>query len=132
MKNIEKYYDEIMGKTERGNFSLHCIIYRIKNNYKGCKGISCEDCILDNFKWLNAEYQEPIKLTHAEKVILENLDENATHIKRQKGGLLMLGILEVNCFKVIGIKSELFQFVEDEPLEIAWLLENCEVIEDEH
>ena len=131
MKNIEKYYDELKNGVDI-NRNYECWIRYIRTGRKellNCDG-KCICCYAKNLEWLNAEYIEPIRLTKAEKVILENLDENATHIKRQKGRLLMLGILEDNCFKVIGINSELFQFVKDEPLEIVWLLENCEVIEE--
>lgn len=145
MKNIEKYYDDM--KSEIDNWTNNdCLIRktRDKTHLLSC-GSECRDCRMKNLEWLNAEYVEPIKLTHAEKVILENVDKNYKWITRDdhlnnlyiheqepsksiKNGCWFTG---GSCIKFSGF-NHLFQFVkwEDEPLEIAWILENCEVIEE--
>lgn len=143
MKNIEKYYDELKNGVDI-NRNYECWIRYIRTGRKellNCDG-KCICCYAKNLEWLNAEYVEPIKLTNAEKVILENLDDCWKWITRDN----VYKTLEIHMTKPLrnnnywesgsdccfGMFDDLFQFVkwENEPLEIAWLLENCEVIEE--
>lgn len=110
----------------------------------------CEEClfrgdcqVLRN-KWANTEYIEPIKLTIAEKIILENLDSNFKWIARHENNYLF-------CHERKPIKSKvdrmmflgggnfsripfdnLFKFIkweDDQPHLIEDILNNCEVVE---
>jgi hypothetical protein len=50
-----------------------------------CAGISCRECVKG---WLQSEHKEPIKLSDAERIILENVDEEYKWIARDKNGYL--------------------------------------------
>lgn len=128
MKNIEKYYDEIRKIMDNDGISIDCAVYQFNNKVRNCAFIICSECRLKGFAWLNSEYVEPIKLTHAEKVILENM-KKATRIKRAERGTLLAGSYQGSWWDFSDF-GHLFQFVKDEPLEIKRILENCEVIED--
>lgn len=143
MKNIERFNNEIECEVSDGIGDLGCMLYKVRTNSEQCKHKGkCSDCMMESIKWLNAEYVEKPKLTHAEKVILENIDDCWKWITRDN----VYETLEMHMTKPLrnnnywesgsdccfGMFDDLFQFVkwEDEPLEIAWLLENCEVIEE--
>ena len=121
MKNFEKYADR---------FSLVIASGGIKNEYydKYLSDLPIGFMSVKKLEeWLLAE--EPIKLTHAEKVILENLND-VTSIGRDEGGRLFIMRKNWTLAWDFNYFENLFQFVKDEPLEIKWLLENCEVIEE--
>ena len=53
-------------------------------NLRGCEetaSSSCNDCVI---KWLKSERKEQIKLSDAERVILENIDKDYKWIARDK------------------------------------------------
>lgn len=52
-----------------------------------CVGRDCDDCLK---AWLNAEHKEQIKLSDAERVILENIDKVYNWIARDKNGRLFI------------------------------------------
>lgn len=113
----------------------------------GCKnclfGIGNEVCSEKRNKWANSEHVEKIKLTFAEKIILENLNSYFKWVARDSNG-------EVFCFKEkpyrgkesvmwLGVGlcrlpfSHLFKFIkweDNKPYSIKDILNNCEVIED--
>ena len=92
-------------------------------------------------EWMNAEYVEPFKITQAEKSILESIDKEYLWIVRDlsegiglytakpekegKGYHLSMGsYTDMRLFK------HLFNWltVQNSPLKISDILENCEVI----
>lgn len=97
-----------------------------------CEGRICKECRLE---WLKREHKEKIKLSDAERVILENLDKSYEWIAKDEDGNLY--IYELKPYKGSGdwcdLKNEqelsafnhLFQFIkwEDEaPYNIEELL----------
>lgn len=105
---------------------------------KECEDVGdCTECVK---KWLKAEHKEPIKLSEAERVILENLEERYKWIARDDDGELAVfsrqpgkivegeggfwcrtsgEISNLGCF------NHLFQFIkwsDNEAYEIAELL----------
>ena len=46
-----------------------------------CKGVTCTECTTN---WLKSEHKEQIKLSDAERVILENIDKEFKWISRDK------------------------------------------------
>lgn len=142
MKNIERFNDEIKCEVLDGIGDLGCMLYKVRTNSEQCKHKGkCSDCVMESIKWLNEEYVEPIRLTKAEKVILENLDKRFTWIAKPKNAYAkayqLKPVREENDWNGYSLPMSLimfpnlFQFIrwEDKPLEIAWLLENCEVEE---
>ena len=104
------------------------IIYAMK-----CQGECCLDC---KTNWLKSEHKEPIKLSDAERVILENVDKDYKWIARDESGILYIYTEkpekrssywneeienELKCF------NNLFQFItwnDNEPYNIEELLKN--------
>lgn len=103
---------------------------------KGCAGGDCSNCI---YPWLKAEHKEPITLSEAERIILENIDKEYKWIARDKSENLYMYTekpfkygdvwhntscsLELICF------NHLFQFItwnDSEPYNIAELLKGGE------
>ena len=146
MKNFEKYIDEFSKRIES---CLGCNgIYRIVH-HKMCKceeqvsSRYCEKCEFYNMnskQWLLAEYQEPIKLSHDEYVILKNLPKDCEWITRNRYGDLL--IYREKPYKSVNIWdcdnddgcefyafNHLFQFIkweDEEPYEIAKLIADYE------
>lgn len=54
---------------------------------KGCAGGDCSNCI---YPWLKSEHKEPITLSEAERVILENIDKEYKWIVRDGDGMLCI------------------------------------------
>ncbi|MBQ8298651.1 MAG: hypothetical protein IJX99_02095 [Clostridia bacterium] len=56
----------------------------------GCWTLKCEhiNCLNCRVNWLKSEHKEPIKLSDAERVILENVDKDYEWICRDKNGYL--------------------------------------------
>lgn len=152
MKNKEYYAKEIVDiVTSDDNDSL-AINLQTKELCK-CSDLFCINCLFHNpnrkcetsrHEWGNSEHVDPIKLTLAEKIILENLDKKFKWIARDKDGMLLC--CECKPYKVDnhnmwfinwGIFSclpfeHLLQFIkweDEEPFHIEELLNNCEVIE---
>ena len=46
-----------------------------------CKGVTCTECVTN---WLKAKHKEKIKLSDAERVILENVDKKYKWIARDR------------------------------------------------
>lgn len=101
-----------------------------------CHPGSCDTC---KKEWFKQEHKEKIKLSEAEKVILENIDTKYSWIARDKDGTLC--VYDVKPKKDIRIYdwvngeylfnlsvfSHLFQFIKwenEEPYNIQELLEN--------
>lgn len=113
-----------------------------------CVGFSCDDCLFENGcqkvrnKWANSEHIEPIKLTLAEKIILENLDSKFKWIARDKSDGLHCYALKPRKisdmwfgeYYCICPFNQLFSFIkweDDEPYKIEDILNNCEVVKDD-
>lgn len=131
-------------------YSLCRLAYYCKYGEKDCVKVQCKNCeFLSNFKRcvevLLAEHKDKIKLTRAEKTILENIDKDCKWIARDYDGILV--VFEEKPFKAkndglfiakgyyvsISVFNHLFKFVKwenDEPVNIKELLENCEVAEE--
>ena len=98
----------------------------------GCKTADCNEFL----KWLKAEHKEQIKLSDAERVILENIDKTYKWIVRFDCGRLFLAnnlqkpYKDDNgdwlCYGVeLDFYDHLFQFIkqeDEEPYEIEKLL----------
>lgn len=141
MLNIEKYKEVIFELIEE--CSLGCAVQTVRAKNKECGGLLCNECNKINMKWLLEEYKEPVKLTIAEKCILENLKGNFEWIVRDENGVLYLceekpkkhygDKVWVDGFNyhIIRIFEHLFKFIkweDEEPYNIKELLENCEVV----
>ncbi len=92
MKNKEKYFDEILEITIKDGYWA---VDKNTNEPMFCGGINCPDCLFsgrcnsDSLReWLQAEYQEPIRLTDDEIVILKNIDKEFQWIARDENELL--------------------------------------------
>ena len=96
--------------------------------------ITCNMCIK---YWLQSKYKEPIKLSEAERVILENIDKEYKWIARDKDNSLWLygdiPIKKSTCWsnenseigEEFAFYNHLFQFItwqDDEPYNIEELL----------
>lgn len=135
MKNFEKYKDVILNHDK----DVDCFLCRLRNGK--CDGVDCADCRKESIKWLYEEYKEPIKLTQAEKTILENMDKKWKWIARDKCGELFVYTNKPKKDENLWRDGEcagrtcfnhLFQFIQwsnDEPCNIEELLKNCEVKE---
>ena len=132
MKNIEKYYDELLnsGRDSVCYFTKHIIKEECesKNN--------CAECGRALIKWLNEEYREPIAISADEKVILRNLPEGFKYIARDYGNAIYVyrkkptksmheWTNEVPSGASLNLYAHLFQFIkweDDEPYSIEELL----------
>ena len=92
----------------------------------------CKECYI---AWLNQEHQEPIKLSDAERVILENTDEKRKWIARSELGSLQVFTNrptksyrmwnDKEGYDFLGPFNHLFQFItwnDSEPYNIEELL----------
>ena len=157
MLNAEKYKKEILDIIEGG----HCFaVSKDKQNIvRSCVGIRCETCIFNEeekygygcdylrIRWLLSEYKEPIKLTRLEFEILKYLEkEGYKFIVRSSWGNLTAydstpekafsGWITKNKneYKNLFAFNELLHFIkweDEEPTEIKYILENCEVMKDD-
>lgn len=146
MKNKEKYFDELMEILVSG---YPLAVDKRTNKPVCCRWFDCEYCLVNDGEdgekescskkaireWLEAEYQEPIKLTDDEIVILKNVDKEYKWIARGKSGDLFFyknepekDILMWKSFISYirdGIFNHLFQFIkfdDEEPYNIDELL----------
>lgn len=73
MKNIEKYYDVIKRKLQKGSFkNLGCAVYDFRTKGDDCpEGIDCEECCLKNFEWLYKEDKDSEDIPTAEEKNIE-------------------------------------------------------------
>lgn len=148
MLNKEFYVKEIIEIVTGPDNNTFGVDRRTKKLYK-CTKLGCENCLFSGEcrklrnEWANSEHVDPIKITHAEKTILENLCEDLKLIVRDCNKKL-------SCFDSKLIKDEdfldaddgycvnsplinLFKFIkleDDETYKIEDILNNCEVIED--
>lgn len=116
-----------------------------KYGVDNCKNVLCSQCEFNGnvhlcLEVLLAEHKEKIKLTRAEKTILESIDKEYKWIIRESTGNLYIYANEPYkglCWYGVGnaiftVFNHLFQFIkweDDEPYNIQELLENCEVEE---
>ncbi|MBQ8043091.1 MAG: hypothetical protein IJ272_02940 [Clostridia bacterium] len=58
----------------------------------GCWTLKCEhiNCLNCRVNWLKSEHKEPIKLSDAERIILENISEHYKYITRDANGNLFI------------------------------------------
>lgn len=148
MLNKEYYAKEIIDIVTSDDNGVIAVDIHTKKLCK-CSGKACDDCLfcgnckaLRN-KWANSEHVEPIKLTLAEKIILENIDSNFKWIARDNDGRMF-------CFEEKPHRGankkwygnwycwlpfdKLFKFIkweDDQPHLIEDILNNCEVIIDD-
>ena len=131
MTNFDRVKQEMRIEDVAIFGGLPCkIIHKLKNE-ENCSDRACTECQ----KWLAEEYVEPITLTEAERVILENIDKDFRYIARETNGNLCVykdrptrgiytwtnGIITI----YMGAFNHLFQFIKwenEEPYEIAELL----------
>lgn len=114
-----------------------CLVAHICKYNNECNGKTCEECEFNNkvdlcVKTMLEEHREPIKLTMAEKVILENVDNKFKLIARGKCGHLYL--YPTSGYSSLQAFNHLFQFIkrgDEEPYNIQEILDNCEVEDDD-
>ena len=95
--------------------------------------------------WLNEEYVEPFKVTQAEKYILESVQDEYEWIYRESEGTnyLIISVNKPNSYRNVQFNAtgkyqdfrcfnHLFKFItiENSPLKIGDILNNCEVVDD--
>lgn len=148
MLNAEKYKDEIL---EKSNVVFDFLISKDRHTIEKCLGV-CDNCIFCNIgehcsnvkvKWLLSEYKEPIKLSKLEYDILKWIKENTQfeYIVRNEIGHLFASSEKPTKQQYVwtyrernhelSIFDKLFKFVkceDEEPIVIADILNNCEVI----
>ena len=133
MRNIDR--EEVIREIARllMTTSLGVRLALENMGFENARNLSISD--LEN--WLLSEYREPIKLTRFEKDSLKKLSEpyiGGILILRDKYGILnyrqfeggsssQLPRIMQNCFKFLEEEGEMYS--------IKWLLENCEVVDDE-
>lgn len=134
LKEISNMSDEELAKS---CFNDKSICEKIKQCPKD-NGYSttCYECVAN---WLKAEYKKEIKLTEAERAILESINKDYKWIARDKSGVLY--VYENKPYKVmeydnwdendngeiekLGVFNHLFQFItweDEEPYNIKELL----------
>lgn len=126
LKEMQNASDEKLARSvSLTTFTNYCT--------RNCNGENCVDCRLE---WFKQEHKEKIKLSEAEKVILENIDTKYGWIARDEEGELYVyqnkpaksaydwreweGEIEISVF------NHLFQFIkweDEEPYNIQELLE---------
>lgn len=84
MKNKEKY--DLRKLNYIGSFDYLCILYNGEHIVK-FKDADHYEHFNTVVEWLEQEYQEPIKLTEDEKIILKNIDKRYKWIARSFGTL---------------------------------------------
>ena len=148
MLNAEKYKNEIL---EKSNVVFDFLISKDRHTIEKCLGV-CDNCIFCNIgehcsnvkvKWLLSEYKEPIKLSKLEYDILKWIKENTQfeYIVRNEIGHLFASSEKPTKQQYVwryrernhelSIFDKLFKFVkceDEEPIVIADILNNCEVI----
>lgn len=94
MLNKEYYAKEIVDIVTSEDDGNIAVDIHTKKPCK-CVALECDNCLLCGDcgglrnKWANSEYVESIEITHAEKAILENLDEIIKWIARDNDGKLI-------------------------------------------
>mgnify|MGYP004692365751 CR=1 FL=1 len=148
MLNAERYKNEIL---EKSNVVFDFSISKDRHTIEKCLGV-CDNCIFCNMgehcsnvkvKWLLSEYKEPIKLSKLEYDILKWIKENTQfeYIVRNEIGHLFASSEKPTKQQYVwtyrernhelSIFDKLFKFVkceDEEPIVIADILNNCEVI----
>lgn len=148
MLNAERFKKEIL---EKSNVVFDFSISKDRHTIEKCLGV-CDNCIFCNMgehcsnvkvKWLLSEYKEPIKLSKLEYDILKWIKENTQfeYIVRNEIGHLFASSEKPTKQQYVwtyrernhelSIFDKLFKFVkceDEEPIVIADILNNCEVI----
>lgn len=148
MLNAERFKEEIL---EKSNVVFDFLISKDRHTIEKCLGV-CDNCIFCNIgehcsnvkvKWLLSEYKEPIKLSKLEYDILKWIKENTQfeYIVRNEIGHLFASSEKPTKQQYVwtyrernhelSIFDKLFKFVkceDEEPIVIADILNNCEVI----
>lgn len=122
MKNLERYYDELISCDESP--SCHWM-KKIRND--DCTGMSCKECGRNFIQWLNEEHKEPIKLTKVQHEILKCLPPcSKISLKNNK-----INIHKDNLeYFISKIGAQIIESdCEEKSIKIKDILENCEVVE---
>ena len=152
MLNAEKYKNEIL---EKSNVVFDFSISKDRHTIEKCLGV-CDNCIFCNMgehcsnvkvKWLLSEYKEPVKVSSLEHELLKYWYESGCcyrYIARDSSGNLFLYVrrptkkaevwASIEWHKFISDFNDLFKFVkweDEEPTSIDYVLNNCEVVEDD-
>lgn len=139
MTNLEFYKDEIIENINKFNvIGLSIILVYKKYSNKEYS------ILVDIINWLLTEHKEPIKLTQAEKHILESINKTFRYIARDQDGTLNVfeykpskdnygeWSLPLGAMCTFCLFDKMFNFIESEdkePYLIEDILNNCEVIE---
>lgn len=76
LKEMQNMSDEEIAEKK-----IEAVICEEQRNKGACEGRICKECRLE---WLKREHKEKIKLSDAERVILENLDKKYEWIARDE------------------------------------------------
>ena len=114
MTNREWLFNKMQNMSDEELFymvNFKCNDWGIKNESK-CFDKNCNDCFSN---WLKSEHKEPITLSEAERIILENIDKKYfNYIARNKNGSLYLYFSKPYKNNDAGIWKELsFMHCED-------------------
>lgn len=152
MLNAERFKKEIL---EKSNVVFDFSISKDRHTIEKCLGV-CDNCIFCNMgehcsnvkvKWLLSEYKEPVKVSSLEHELLKYWYESGCcyrYIARDSSGNLFLYVrrptkkaevwASIEWHKFISDFNDLFKFVkweDEEPTSIDYVLNNCEVVEDD-
>lgn len=114
MKNIEKYYEELMNAKS----NCGCYWKRTMTGDGDCKGVVCDECGKEFLKWLNSEYKEKIKLTKFEFDIINYYGK----LSKFNDVHFLMSMRNKGYFKDMNS-------VEKCSMTLKEILANCEVIE---
>lgn len=136
MKNLEKYFDELIDNGHDSDMVCYWLEVMTRRN---CGERSCKQCRIEFLKWLNEEYKEKPKLTDDEKAILRNIEPKFKFIARDKNRVLFIYMIKPYKDKVrwesdatfmsLDIFGHLFQSIkweDEEPYNIEELLKEVE------
>lgn len=140
-KNILEYIDESYCDDFKCN-EEDCPVYNICRSF-----VSHAESLTDEFiEWCKEEYKEPIQMTLFEKSILKcaiahgyewiSRDEKnnllSIHKRKPKKTYLAWDSLDdENILELFNDKFQFIQWEDKEPYDIQWLLDNCEVKDNE-
>lgn len=139
MTNLEFYKDEIIENINEFNVIGLSItfVYKKYSNKE-------YSTLVDVINWLLTEHKEPIKLTQAEKHILESINKTFRYIARDRNETLNVfeyklskdnygeWVLPLGAICTFCLFDKMFNFIKSEdkePYLIEDILNNCEVIE---
>lgn len=106
-----------MSDEELSEIIKECILCELVDFKSYCGNL----CTFDTLQWLKSEHKEPIKLSDAERVILENVPEEYEWIARDKNKRISIYLIKPakgefvwggGCSQSFDVFTHLFQFIK--------------------